>query len=75
MDVTFPLVELTGRERSFDELTKPDERMQRYAGLTVEQLQAPYLTNRGAPSRVHAGQAPRTHCRDAGSGGSRLLRL
>jgi hypothetical protein len=44
MDVTFPLVELTGRERSFDELTKPDERMQRYAGLTVEQLQAPYLT-------------------------------
>jgi hypothetical protein len=43
MDVTFPLVELTGRERPLDELTRPDERMLRYAGLTVEQLQAPYL--------------------------------
>jgi hypothetical protein len=43
MDVTFPLVALTGRERSLKELAKPDERILRYSGLTVEQLQAPYL--------------------------------
>jgi hypothetical protein len=44
MDVTFPLVRLTGRERSLEELATPDERILRYSGLSVEQLQAPYLT-------------------------------
>ena len=37
------MIELTGRERSLKELARPDERILRYAGLTVEQLQAPYL--------------------------------
>jgi hypothetical protein len=44
MDVTFPLVELTGRERGLEDLTRPDERILRYSGLTIERLQAPYLT-------------------------------
>ncbi len=44
MDVTFPLVELTGRERSLEELTRPDERILQYSGLTIARLQAPYLT-------------------------------
>lgn len=42
MDVTFPLINLTGRERSLHDLARPDERILRY-GLTVERLQAPYL--------------------------------
>ena len=44
MDVTFPMVKLTSRERSLAELVSPDERMLRYSGLGVEMLQAPYLT-------------------------------
>jgi hypothetical protein len=44
MDVTFPLRQLTGRERSLAELTSPDERILRWQPpLTIEQLQAPYL--------------------------------
>lgn len=44
MDVTFPIVELTGRERSLEDLAAPDGRILGYPGLTVERLQAPYLT-------------------------------
>jgi hypothetical protein len=43
-DVTFPLVKLTGHERSFGELAQPDKRMLGYMGVTVESLQAPYIT-------------------------------
>jgi len=43
MDITFPLMELTGRERSLHEFSQPDERILR-SRLTIEQLQAPYLT-------------------------------
>src|SRR5664279_3234210 len=42
MDATFPLMELTGRERSSRELAQPDERIKRW-GLTIEQMQTPYL--------------------------------
>lgn len=44
MDVTFPLVPLTGHERSLEKLTSPDPRILGYTQLTVERLQAPYLT-------------------------------
>jgi hypothetical protein len=44
MDVTFPRFELTGRERSLEELTSPDKRILMWQPpLTVEELQAPYL--------------------------------
>jgi hypothetical protein len=43
MDVTFPMVDLTGRERSLEELS-PDKRILGWTQLTVERLQAPYLT-------------------------------
>ena len=41
-NMTFPSVPLTGRERSLEELSEPDERSTGY-GLSVEALQAPYL--------------------------------
>ncbi len=41
-DLTFPKVDLTGRERSLADLVKPDERSIGYR-LNVETLQAPYL--------------------------------